>query len=144
MMTWRRGGGQPKYDMMTRGRGGSGYPPKMMTSFMNSPLHKKWSICQRNSRVGAPDWIVPKGSDFLIFHEGVQYLSKVFIYSNLRPTELIKNFSQTNLFILKDIHQPFCLTCNRENRRSFESNLPSCFSSCHTMFSCASQMLHPC
>ena len=24
--------------MMTRGRGGSGYPPKMMTSFMNSPL----------------------------------------------------------------------------------------------------------
>ena len=31
------GGGGPKYDMMTRG-GGSGYPPKMMTSFMNSPL----------------------------------------------------------------------------------------------------------
>ena len=24
--------------MMTRGRVGSGYPPKMMTSFMNSPL----------------------------------------------------------------------------------------------------------
>ena len=41
MMTWRRGGGgggEPKYDMMTRGRGGSGYLPKMMTSFMNSPL----------------------------------------------------------------------------------------------------------
>ena len=25
--------------MMTRGRGGSGYPPKVMTSFMNSPLY---------------------------------------------------------------------------------------------------------
>ena len=33
------GGGEPKYDMMTRGRGGSGYPLKMMTSFMNSPLY---------------------------------------------------------------------------------------------------------
>ena len=26
------------HDMMTGGRGGSGYPPKVMTSFMNSPL----------------------------------------------------------------------------------------------------------
>ena len=33
-----RGGGYPKDDMMTRGGGGAGYPPKMMTSFMNSPL----------------------------------------------------------------------------------------------------------
>ena len=39
MIWWHGGGGgEPKYDMMTRGRGGSGYPPKMMTSFMNSPL----------------------------------------------------------------------------------------------------------
>ena len=33
------GGGEPKDDMMTRGRG-SGYPPKVMSSFMNSPLDK--------------------------------------------------------------------------------------------------------
>ena len=33
---YRKGGGKPRDYMMTKG--GSGYPPKMMTSFMNSPL----------------------------------------------------------------------------------------------------------
>ena len=34
----RLGGVAKKWRMMTRGRGGSRYPPKLMTSFMNSPL----------------------------------------------------------------------------------------------------------
>ena len=41
--TFSKGGELPKDDPMTRGRGGwgSGYPPKMMSSFMNSPLLNK-------------------------------------------------------------------------------------------------------
>ena len=37
MMTWRRGGSR-NMTWWQGGGGGSGYPPKMMTSFMNSPL----------------------------------------------------------------------------------------------------------
>ena len=37
---YKRGGGGPNYDRMTMGRGrGVWIPPKMMTSFMNSPLY---------------------------------------------------------------------------------------------------------
>ena len=110
----------------------------------DSVLHKKWSICKRNSRVGAPDWIVPKWSDFF----NIPWMSSIFV----NCIHIFKSQTyRTNLNLLSDkpvyferIHQPFCLTCNRENRGSFESNLSSCFPSCHNLFPCASQMLHSC
>ena len=44
---------------MTRGRGGSRYPPKMMTSFMNSPLHKCYYLAVPQKALGKhPKWTI--------------------------------------------------------------------------------------
>ena len=38
MMTWGKGGGEPKYDMMTRGRGGGWLPPENDDVIYEQPL----------------------------------------------------------------------------------------------------------
>ena len=103
----KRGGGEPKDDMMTRGRGGgAGYPQKVMTSFMNSPLFEEFEsietylnhnfIC--SSLIRASFFLPRFGRKTRSFHP---ILNKRSFLSSRKLFCEITNTSKSNVFCRK-------------------------------------------